>query len=93
LRVPKKVPLPYRSRDMAQLGKVRLIRYRLRTLLIVLACVVPLNCASFIYLCAAIEAPNLDVNVARGVFGFTVLASLIAMAIPVLITSGGDAKT
>jgi hypothetical protein len=51
-------------------------RYRLGTLLCLLALQIPINCASLLFVAAAVESPTLNVTVARCVFATTALGFL-----------------
>jgi hypothetical protein len=67
------------------------MRYRLRTLLIVLALLVPINAFALLFVAAAVESSSLNLTVARGLFYATAIAFLIVLvAIPVAMICNGE---
>ena len=67
------------------------MRYSLRTLLILLACLVPVNFASLFFVAMAVESPMLNLTFAREVFYGTAIAFLIVLvAIPGVLIFGNS---
>jgi hypothetical protein len=68
-------------------------RYGLGALLCLLALLVPVNCASLLFVAAAVESPSLNVTVARSVFAVTALAFLVVLIlIPVVMLTRGNSR-